>query len=225
MVGEVGPKTYAGFLVGGQEHTFWWVELHLVPLSGRPMSRGVFGGVCEISITWGSLSADGWGYVPVLLVIWSETFQQWSLQAVEWGQILMPKWEPPGELTPNNIPWGLHYQCPYLHSELQASPSSPGEPQRPIGRSTPSSFVGTALWDLVHVRPCVYFPKVMSLFPPNCGSPALKLLWLSKLSPLGVLPLNARLSVLEGYFYVWTSLSNLHGSMGLIYIYKHTYLC
>ena len=34
------------------------------------MSRGVFWGVCELSMTLGSLSANGWGCVPVLLVAW-----------------------------------------------------------------------------------------------------------------------------------------------------------
>ena len=42
----------------------WWVELGLVPLMGRAMSRGVFSGDCELSATLGSLTADGWGCVP-----------------------------------------------------------------------------------------------------------------------------------------------------------------
>ena len=51
---------------------FWWVELDLVPLMGRAVSGGVFWGVCEISMTLGSLSANGWGCVPVLLLVWHE---------------------------------------------------------------------------------------------------------------------------------------------------------
>ena len=51
-----------------------WVELSLFPLMGRAASGGVFWGVCELSMTLGSLSADGWGCVPVLLVIWREVF-------------------------------------------------------------------------------------------------------------------------------------------------------
>ena len=57
----------------------WWVELGLVPLVDRAMSRSVFWGGCELSTTLGSLSADEWGCVSVLLVVWLEVFQHWSL--------------------------------------------------------------------------------------------------------------------------------------------------
>ena len=50
----------------------WWVELSLVPLMGRAASGGIFWGVCELSTTLSRLSADGWGYVPVLVVVWPE---------------------------------------------------------------------------------------------------------------------------------------------------------
>ena len=49
---------------------FWWVGLDLVCLVGRATSSGVFWGVCELSMILGSLSANGWGCVPVLLVDW-----------------------------------------------------------------------------------------------------------------------------------------------------------
>ena len=48
---------------------FWWMRLDLVFLLGRTASGGVFWGVCELSIL-GSLSANGCGCVPVLLVVW-----------------------------------------------------------------------------------------------------------------------------------------------------------
>ena len=48
---------------------FWRVELDLVPLMGRAASDDVFFGVCELSMTLGSLSANGWGCVPVLLAV------------------------------------------------------------------------------------------------------------------------------------------------------------
>ena len=50
----------------------WWVELSLFPLVGRAASGRVFWGVCELSMTLGSLFADGWDCVPVLLVVWCE---------------------------------------------------------------------------------------------------------------------------------------------------------
>ena len=47
---------------------FWWMRLDLVFLVGRTTSCGVFWGVCDLIIILGSLSANGWGCVPVLLV-------------------------------------------------------------------------------------------------------------------------------------------------------------
>ena len=61
---------------------FWWMRLDLVFLMGRTESTGVFWGVCELIMTLGSLSANGWGCVPVLLVVWhgvSSTRAYWSL--------------------------------------------------------------------------------------------------------------------------------------------------
>ena len=61
---------------------FWWVGLDLVFLVGRAASGSVFWSVCELSMILGSLSADGWGCVPVLLVVWhgaSSTGTCWPL--------------------------------------------------------------------------------------------------------------------------------------------------
>ena len=44
---------------------FWWMMLDLVFLVGRNTSGGVFWGVCELILILGSLSANGWGGVPV----------------------------------------------------------------------------------------------------------------------------------------------------------------
>ena len=49
-----------------------WVELDLVLLMGKATSGDMFWGVCELSMALGSLSADGWVCVPVLLVVWCE---------------------------------------------------------------------------------------------------------------------------------------------------------
>ena len=52
------------------------------------MSGGVFCGVCDLIVILGNLSASGWGFVPVLLVVWhrvSSTVACWSLSgAVSW---------------------------------------------------------------------------------------------------------------------------------------------
>ena len=49
---------------------FLWMRLDLVFLVGRTASGGVLWGVCGLLMILGSLSANGWGYVPVLLVVW-----------------------------------------------------------------------------------------------------------------------------------------------------------
>ena len=49
---------------------FWWVGLNLVFLAGRATSSGVFWVFLELRMILGSLSSNGWGCVPVLLVVW-----------------------------------------------------------------------------------------------------------------------------------------------------------
>ena len=49
---------------------FWWMRLDLVFLVGMSTSGGVFWGVYGLIMILGSLCANGWGFVPVLLVVW-----------------------------------------------------------------------------------------------------------------------------------------------------------
>ena len=61
---------------------FWWLRLDIVFLVGRTVSGGVFWGFCDLIVIFGSLSANRWGCVPVLLVVWhrvSSTVACWSL--------------------------------------------------------------------------------------------------------------------------------------------------
>ena len=67
------------------------VELDLDPLVCMAMSSGVSRDGCGLTMTLGSLSADGWGCVPTLLVVWAEASQHWSLQTVGWGQVSVPR--------------------------------------------------------------------------------------------------------------------------------------
>ena len=65
---------------------FWLVGLDLVFLVGRATSSVVFWGVCELSMILGSLSGNGWGCVPVLLVVWhrvASTGVCWPLGGAE----------------------------------------------------------------------------------------------------------------------------------------------
>ena len=59
------------------------MRLDLVFLVGRTVPGGVFWGVCEVIMILGNLTANGWGYVPVLLVVWhwvSSSGACWSLR-------------------------------------------------------------------------------------------------------------------------------------------------
>ena len=46
------------------------------------MARGISRGGCRLNKSLSSPSANEWGYVPALLVVWFEASQQQSLQAV-----------------------------------------------------------------------------------------------------------------------------------------------
>ena len=61
---------------------FWGMKMDLVFLVSRTASGGLFWGVCELIMILGSLSANVWGCVPVLLVVWhrvSSTVACWLL--------------------------------------------------------------------------------------------------------------------------------------------------
>ena len=61
---------------------FWQMRLDLVFLVGRTASGGVFWGVCDLIMILDNLSANGWGRVLVLLVVWHRvpsTVACWSL--------------------------------------------------------------------------------------------------------------------------------------------------
>ena len=51
------------------------MELGLGPLVGRAMPRDVSRGGCGLRKSLGSLSVDGWGCIPTLLVVWSEELE------------------------------------------------------------------------------------------------------------------------------------------------------
>ena len=53
---------------------FWWMRLVLVFPAGRTTSGSVFWVVCELFIILGRLSANLWGCIPILIVVWHEMF-------------------------------------------------------------------------------------------------------------------------------------------------------
>ena len=104
------------------------------------------------------LSADGWGWVSSLLVVWSEATLHWSLQT---------PWALEG-LTPRSTSQNLCCQCPCPCCELQPPPASAEDPLTLAGRSASVSYGVTAPspWVLMHTPLCVCLPRVESLFPP-----------------------------------------------------------
>ena len=91
LVAEAGLETCAGFLER---------RASACPLVGRAGSWPSGGQGCVQRQLWalqsfGSLSADGWGWVPAHLVVWPELSQPWCLQATGC-------WVGPG-LDPNEL--------------------------------------------------------------------------------------------------------------------------
>ena len=83
-VAEVGSLGCVGFLVEGTGVCVLVDEAGSCLSGGRTTSGGVFWGVCDVMIL-GILSANGWGCVSVLLVVWhrvSSTVACWSLSGV-----------------------------------------------------------------------------------------------------------------------------------------------
>ena len=79
---KVGSVGCVGLLVEGTIACVLVNEAVSCLSGGRTVSGGVFWGVCDLIMILGSLSANGWGCVPVLLVIWqmlSSTVACWFL--------------------------------------------------------------------------------------------------------------------------------------------------
>ena len=149
---------------------------------------GVFRGSCGLKKTLGSLFADGCGCIPTFLAVWPDVSQHWSLQAVGWGKVSVPKCWPSGELMLMYIPWGLCHPCTCPHSEPKPIPAYPGDSVRPAARSGPGSYGVTALlWVPMHGKICVLPLRVESLFSLVLWSPCDQPHWPSMPNALGFL--------------------------------------
>ena len=149
----------------------WWVELSFVALVGRTMSLVVIRGGCVPGRTLGSLSANGWSYVPIL-------FGLGLLSTSGWGQIF-PKWWPPGEFILVIIPWDLCLQCPVptvSHSQLLFSKETLLDPQVAQAHILMGSLL--ALGPSAHGTFCAPCKSVVFV-SQSCGAPALKFHWIS----------------------------------------------
>ena len=69
-VAKVCSVGSVGFLLEGTGACVLVDEAGSCLSGGLTMSGGMFWGVCELIMILGSLSDNGWGCVPVLLVVW-----------------------------------------------------------------------------------------------------------------------------------------------------------
>ena len=117
----------------------------------------------ELSKTLIHLTADGWGWVPSLLVIWPEATQHWSLPGLFGGangglwegsrQRVLPRTSAASVL----VPTVSHSHCPPLQEALQ---------HQQVGLvQSPLRSLLLPLGPDVHTTLCVP-PSVESLFPP-----------------------------------------------------------
>ena len=67
---KVGSVGCVGFLVEGTGACVLVDEAGSCLLVGRTASCGVFWGACDFIMILGTLSANGWGCVHVLLIVW-----------------------------------------------------------------------------------------------------------------------------------------------------------
>ena len=85
LVGEFGPVTCVGFLLGGTGACILVVRAWSCPWRALPCQMVFFWCVTELSTSLGSLCANGWVCFPVLFVVWQWGIQHWSLQAFGWS--------------------------------------------------------------------------------------------------------------------------------------------
>ena len=69
-MGKIDSVGCVGFLVNGTGACVLVDETGSCFSVGRTASGGVFWGVCDLIMILGSPSANGWGCVPVLLLVW-----------------------------------------------------------------------------------------------------------------------------------------------------------
>ena len=145
----------------------------------------------ELNKTLILLSADGWGWVPSLLVVWPEATQHWSLPGL-FGGANGGLWEGSRQGVPPRTSAARKYlpELPCPHGEAQPPPASAGDPPTLAGRSGSVSYGVTAPSpgsQCTHYFVCA-LQEWSLCFPQSCRSPAIKSHWPSKSDSLGIPP-------------------------------------
>ena len=140
------------------------------------MSRVVCRGSCGLRSSSGCPSVDRWGCAYALFVAWPEASQYWSLQAVEWGPVLVLMTQarclPPRGFMCLNSTQNFHHQCPRFQGEPQPHLTSSQTPPRPVGSFGLGSCEDTA-FDLgsgTCETLCVSSKSEVSVFPSPVSS-------------------------------------------------------
>lgn len=159
------PEAGVGFLEG---------RACACPLGSRAGSWPA-GGQCQglggSAKSLGSLSADGWGCVPVQLVVWLEASQHWCLKQLRGRQVLGVKRE-----DPTMVPASTSVHQQELQSMAATSIYVPRVrcthafplwyTKQQVGRARLLQSYCFLLQVPVHVRFCVHLLRVKSLFLP-----------------------------------------------------------
>ena len=126
----------------------------------------------EISKTLICLSADGWGWVPSLLVVWPEVTQHWSVAGL-FGGANGGLWECSRQGV---LPRTSAASVLVLTVRQSHPPTSAGDPPTLAGESGSVSYGVTAPSSGSRCTP--YFVCALQewslCFPPSCRSPAIK---------------------------------------------------
>ena len=127
-VGEVGSFACVSFLLEGTGACVLVGGAGSCLSGGQDHYGGVFWGIWEVSMSFGSLSANGCGCIPVLLVFWHRASRNgacWPLGGAVslcWGRDL---WENSGQLISDGAGRSLLVQCAGV-SHLGVSGPTPG---------------------------------------------------------------------------------------------------
>ena len=160
-------------------------------------------------MTLDSLSSDGWGSVPVLVVFWSEAFQLLSLQVQGWPGLDAEMWT---SRRSHSDQYSLQLLLPVSLPSQQVIVAFHLTRRTPKTLS-PGSYADTALcWVPVYMRTCVHPPRVEFLFHPALWSSCTQDLLVFNVKCSGVVLPDIRSSDCLGrLFYVGTYLCSLHG--------------
>ena len=152
------------------------MELNLVPLVGRAVTKVVFTRQLCAQKDFKQPACSWVSCVLILLVVWPEVSQHQSLQAFGWARSW---WQPrrarTDELSPALLP---------PVSVPTVSPNRPCLPQETLQDQQEglAQALRKALlwpWLLVYTRHCVALQERSCCLPQSCGTSALKHSWLS----------------------------------------------